>query len=109
MKLERTRGLFIDINDGGEGPRRGDVLATTRSRYWVLHSRRVKRHDAAAKPRYQMRVIRSEDITDELRAKLFRSAMRRAGGTMIFTFGWYKREKKKRTFEQHMRRGIHGE
>jgi hypothetical protein len=97
--------MFIDLRDGGEGPRRGDILASSRTQYWVLLSRRVKRHDAKALPRFQMRVIRAGDATEELKCKLFRSAMRR-GGTLVFTFDWYKRSKK--TFEQHMRRGING-
>jgi hypothetical protein len=100
--------MYMDIFDGAAGPRRGDILASPRSRYWVLHSRRVKRHDAAAPPRYQMRVIRSEEVSEELRAKLFRSAQRR-DGTHVYTFTWYKREKKKRSFENHMRRGVHGD
>jgi hypothetical protein len=98
--------MYMDMTDGSEGPRRGDAVLSPRSLYWVLHSRKVHRKSLGACPRYQMRVMRSRDVTPELREKLLASAHRRAAGSRLFNLKWYPRTKK--TFENYMKRGKQG-
>jgi hypothetical protein len=63
-----ARSLYIDINDGGMGPRRGDYIQCIgrggkyNSCYLVLTSRRVKRHNPNAVPRYTMMVDLAENV-----------------------------------------------
>lgn len=72
--------------------------------YFVLTSRKVTRRRPNVSVHIQMRVIRSQDAPDGLAEKLYRSAVRGRGQALTFKFTWYKREKKRMTFEQYMRR-----
>lgn len=85
--------IWMDLPHGEAIPKRGDRLQTTRTTYWVLTVRQVKRRDAMARPRVVMRVLKSEDVEQELREALLRSAARR-GGSMVFEFAWYPRKKR---------------
>jgi hypothetical protein len=95
--------MWIDITDGGPGPRRGDWLRSSKTLYYVLHSRKIKRRDPEAQPRYELLTIKDSEIDSRLRAMLNASAARR-GGRQCFDFTWYPRTKKVRTFEQYMNR-----
>lgn len=95
--------MWIDITDGGLGPRRGDRLRSPKTLYYVLHSRKIKRRDPGACPRYQLLTVKDSEITERLRGMLNRSAARH-GGPQRFDFTWYPREKKRMTFEQYMKR-----
>jgi hypothetical protein len=97
--------MWMDMLDGGEGPRRGDIVQTTRRTYLVLSSRKVKRRDPAAVPRYMLWAVRWWQLEPEMRMKLWNSACLR-GGQRVFTIEWYPRKKKRATFEQHMRRAM---
>jgi hypothetical protein len=94
--------MWMDIHDGSDGPLRGDRLSSSKTLYWVLHSRKVKRRDPAACPRYQLFVVKADECEPELKGWLLRSAMRREG-SRLFRFQWYPRKKKRKTFEQYMR------
>jgi hypothetical protein len=83
-------------------PRRGDRLRTTRTTYYVLAARMVKRKDPNACRRVQMNVRNMDELSEETRKALLRSAMRR-GSSQLYYFRWYPREKKKITFEQYVR------
>jgi hypothetical protein len=102
--MRSTRGLYIDMLDGEEGPKRGDRLRSPKTLYWVIHSRRVKRRDLNAVPRYQMRVLTNDEIDKDFKGRLLRSALRRNSGSRLFTFEWYPRKKKSASFEQYIRR-----
>lgn len=82
-------------------------MSSGKSLYWVLHSRIVKRRTSTTIPRYQMRVIKNEDIPNPpiLKGKLLQSAMRR-DASLLFEFSWYPRKRKAVTFEQYMREGC---
>lgn len=96
----------MDMLDGClQGPRRGDIVQTTRRTYLVLHSRRVKRKDRDAVPRYQLWSVRWWELEPEMRMALKRSADRREDGQQVFYMTWYPRKKKSQTFEQYMRHG----
>lgn len=99
------RRLFIDIPKEEDGPRPGDYVFSSGktgigTRYLVIESYRVKRHDPEALPRYQMKV---ETVTEEeVDVPQVHSGARR-----LFMFAWYPRKKKRRqTFEQFMRRTV---
>ena len=93
--------IWMDILDDSPPPKRGDLLRSPGTTYYVLHSRRVKRKDPNAPPRYTMFTAKMQDLEPGLRARLLTSAMRR-GGSYLFEFQWYPRTKKRMTFEQYM-------
>lgn len=87
------RKIWMDIHDGLV-PRRGDVLQSPKSTYYVLHSRRIKRRVQTAVPRFQLFVLREDEFDDEvLLAALGRTAKRR-GGYQLIKFTWNSRNKK---------------
>ncbi len=100
--MNETHSLFVDFWPADLLPRRGDRLNSPRTVYWVLHARLVKRRDPQARPRVQMVVIKDQDIGVDLVERLYRSASRRSIGSQIFTFTWYPRKRKAKTFEQFM-------
>jgi hypothetical protein len=102
-EMDRVRSLYLDFRDGGPFPRRGDAVSSGKTLYYVLSARQVKRRDPAAATRIQMKVIREQDMRAGLPERLVRSAARGHGQSLLFTFTWYKREKKRKTFEQLMR------
>jgi hypothetical protein len=93
--------MWMDIHDGSDGPRRGDRLRSPKTLYWVLHSRKVKRRDPAACPRYQLFVVKADECDAVVKSRLLNSALRR-GSSRLFEFQWYPRKKKRKTFEQYM-------
>lgn len=96
---------WIDILDGGPGPKRGDLVQTNigdrRERTWiVLRARHKKR---AKRPfRYDVWAARWWELEPEMRLRLFQSAQRN-GGQRIF---WMRRypAKKRKSFEDWMAR-----
>lgn len=96
-------GMWMDLYNADErAPRRGDRLRTTRTTYYVLAARMVKRKDPNACRRVQMNVRKMEELSESTRRALLRSAMRR-GASLLYYFRWYPRHKKKITFEQYVR------
>lgn len=91
----------MDMNDGAPHPQRGDRMRTTKTLYYVLHSRLVKRRVEDAVPRAMLFVEKADDLEQETRNALLRSAVRRRG-SYLYRFAWYPRKKKKMTFEQYM-------
>lgn len=90
--MGERRRLFIDILDGGPGPRRRDYVVSVGKQgigtiYLVLRSRQVKRRDPSAVPRFSLDV---------------KVVPNYPGTAKIFEFHWYPRKKK--TFEDHMKR-----
>jgi hypothetical protein len=98
--------IWMDMLDGGPGPKRGDIVQTTMRTYLVLKSRRIKRRDPAAVPRHQLWAVRWWQIEPEMRNQLKASADRRPRGQQVFYMTWYPRKKKTKTFEQYMERHI---
>lgn len=104
--------MWMDILDGGPGPKRGDLIYTAlkdrrgmRMRI-VLRSRLMKRRDSSKPPRYQLWMERWWEIEPEVRMRLWRSACRRPGGQRVFFLDWYPRKKKAKNFESMMRRST---
>lgn len=96
MKSERRR-LYMDIQDGGPGPKRGDFVVSMGKKgigtmYKVLRSRKVQRRDAAALPRFTLFV------------KIWPKEKWPPPSGQVFEFRWYPRKKK--TFEQWMKRRV---
>ena len=92
--------LFIDILDGTPGPRAGDRVASVgvsgeiNSVYLVLRSRRIRRRDPQAVPRWSMQV---EKIEGETQKPNKRARWR------WFEFQWYSRApQRKLNFKQWM-------
>lgn len=89
--------LYIDILGGREVPSPGWYLqamgrkGARNSAYLVLTARTVKRKNPNAFPRITMDV----EIVDEI-----------PKGAKVFEFFWYPRKKRKRTFEQDIRRKV---
>lgn len=86
------RRIWMDILDGGPGPRRRDYVVSVGKRgvdttYLVLQSRQVKRRDPTAVPRFSLDV---------------KVVPNSPGTAKIFEFHWYPRKKK--TFESYMKR-----
>ena len=96
--------MWMDILDGGPGPRRGDIVQTTVRTYLVLRSRRIRRKDQNAPPRYALWMVRWWQLEPEMRMLLYVSAERRADGQRVFYLKWYPRKKK--GFEDYMKRGA---
>jgi hypothetical protein len=89
-------------------PKRGDIVQTNvgskRERTWlVLGVRRAKREPKGV-PRYKIWAARWWELEAEMRMALYRSAERNGGQGIIY-FRRYP-AKKKKSFEQHMRRKI---
>lgn len=102
--------MWMEILDGGRGPKRGDLvqsaIGTKRERTWiVLSSVRIKRREASALPRYRLKMLRWWDVPPETRMRLYRWA-RSHGGQGVFWLQRYPAKKKKRTFEDYMRRVV---
>lgn len=101
-------GFFIDILDGGPGPKRGDLVETNvgdkRQRTWfVLRARRIRRKDRSAPARYEVEMARWWELEVEMRLRLYRSAERN-GGQRVIHFTRYRRKPKRRmTFDDYMR------
>lgn len=87
--------MYIDIHGGREVPEAGWYLqaigrhGTKNSAYLVRTARKAKRRDPKAAPRIMMDVEVVDEIPD---------------GASVFEFCWYPRKKRKRTFEQDIRR-----
>ena len=94
--------MWMDILDGGPLPRRGDRLRSSKTTYFVLHARQVKRRDPKACPRAMMKVAKLEELEESTRAALIRSAIRGHDASILFNFRWHPREKKRKSFEQLM-------
>ena len=102
--------LTIDMLNGGDIPRRGDLVQTNvgnkRERTcFVLRSRALKPINGV--PRASLWVERWWELEPEFRMKLFRSAERR-GGQKYIRYHGYRAKKKKQAFEAYMRGEIHG-
>jgi len=102
--------MYLDLTDGTEiGPDTGDWLVSRGSAgawgtaYFVVESRRVKRRDPSAFPRFEMRVEGAQ-ITEDCFVHALLAAKR--GELKIFEFHWYKRQSRRLTFEQHMARRV---
>ena len=98
--------LTIDMLDGSEPPKRGDLVQTNvgsnRERTWfVLKVRRLK--DRIGVPRCKVWMERWWDVEPELRMRLYQSAERH-GGQRVIHFKRYPAKKKARSFEQYMAR-----
>ncbi len=100
---ECVRSLYMDCDGDGPVPRRGDRIVTSKTIYFVLYARRVRRRDPNASVRVQMNVMRVQDMSEGLDDRLLRSAARDHVQSMSFSFYWYRRGKKQKTFEQYMR------
>ena len=98
--------MWMDILDGGPGPKRGDIVQTTVRTYLVLRSRRIRRKDPSAPPRYGLWMVRWWQLEPDMRQRLGDSAARRADGQRVYYLKWYPRKKK--TFENYMKRGKQG-
>jgi hypothetical protein len=89
--------MYVDILYGREKPEPGWYLqaigrhGTRNSAYLVLTAREAKRRDPQDSPRIYMDV---ELLVDSEIPK----------GAHVFEFYWYPRKKRKRTFEQDIRR-----
>ena len=103
IQIGRVRSLYLDFCDARPYPRRGDQVSSGKTLYFVLKARKVKRRDKSAPVRIQMLVIRELDLPDGMQGRLLQTAVRGHGHVLLFTFSWYKREKKSRTFEQYMK------
>jgi len=70
-RINPRPSMWIEIHDGGEGPKPGNYIVTTgkkidsrtgapqwNSAYLVLHARKVKRRDPRALPRYRLKTLR---------------------------------------------------
>ena len=85
----RVRSIYMDFGRRCVLPGRGDRIRTNgETLYWVLCTHRVRRKDPAAPVRIAMGVITSEDIEEELKGRLLRSALRR-GSSILFRLGNY--------------------
>lgn len=84
----------MDMLDGAPHPRRGDRLTTTKTLYYVLAARVVKRRDPNAVVRAALTVAKADEMEPELRHALLRSAIRR-GASLLYRFKFYPRTKKK--------------
>lgn len=100
---------WMDIQDGGPAPKRGDLIQSNvgdrRERTWlVLHARHMRR--AQFPRRYQIHAARWWELEPEMRQRLYRSALRN-GGQSVFWLKRYPAKKRKPTFEEYMaRRGF---
>lgn len=101
-EIDRVRSLYLDFHDEGPYPRRGDELSYGNTLYLILAARQVKRRAPNSCVRIQMRVIRAQDAPEGLMNRLYRSALRGRGMSMRFNFTWYKRVKKRKTFEEYI-------
>ena len=104
--------LFIDMLNGGPALKRGDLVQTNvgdrRERTWiVLRSVRMKRREVSSVPRYRVWMSRWWELEPEARKRLYESAERN-GGQRVLSFVRYPARKKK-TFENFMKRGVHRE
>jgi hypothetical protein len=95
----------MDFDSGGPYTRRGDRITTGRTLYFVLYARKIRRRDPNASKRIQMRVIRTQDMTEGLEERLLRAAVRDHQDSLIFSLSWYPRSKKTMNFEQYMKQG----
>ena len=101
-EVGRVRSLYIDLQDEKFVPRRGDRIETSRTVYYVLYARRVRRRDPSALTRIQMNVIRAQDMPVGLRERLIQSALRGHQCSRSFPFFWYPRTKRRISFEQYI-------
>jgi hypothetical protein len=94
--------LTMDIPADAPPPKRGDLVQSPGTLYYVLSAIQVKRRDPEAPRRYTMKVAKAGEIEPELIEALVQSADRR-GGSNRYRFVWDKREKKSKSFESLMR------
>ncbi len=97
--------LVIDMLDGGDIPRRGDLVQTNvgnkRERTcFVLRSHRLKPIHGV--PRAKLWAERWWQLEPEFRLALFRSAERRDGGQKYIRFNRYKAKKRAMSFHRYM-------
>jgi hypothetical protein len=83
----------------GKQPERGDRLHFPKTTYVVLSSRKVKRRDPAAGPRYSILAV--EDLELRVRAPRLYEKLK-TGANFGYECTWNPR-KKKRTLEQLIR------
>ncbi len=102
-EIGRVRSLYMDFSSSGPYPRHGDRMNSGKTLYYVLFAREVKRRSPDACVRIQMRVMRAQDMADGLEERLLRSAVREHFESLVFSFSWYSRKKKRLSFEQYMR------
>jgi len=99
--------LWYDAPNG-MAPKRGDLMQSNigdkRERTWII-LKAVKRR--TYRNRYNIWSARWWELDAEFRMKLFLSAQRN-GGQNVFPLYRYP-VKKKKSFEQHMRRGDYGD
>jgi hypothetical protein len=103
-EIGRVRQMYLDFHDEGPYPRRGDEVYSGKTLYLVLTARQVKRQDPKPGVRVQMRVIRGEDTPEGLRDRLYNAALRGRGKSMQFSVNWHNRGKKRKTFEEYIKR-----
>ncbi len=97
------------LDFSGEGtPKRGDLVHTfvgnKRERTWLVLRVERMRTKPKGVPRFKLWIERWWELEPEFRMRLFRSAERSGGQGVIYTHRYPARKKK--TFEQHMRRAI---
>ena len=97
------RRITYEWHGSGRGPLRGDRLRSTRSTYYVLHSRTIRRRDPEACPKFALCIENVDELPTSLRGALLRSAIRR-DASILFHLRWDSRRKKTVTFEELMRR-----
>ena len=101
-QVNRIRRIYMDLSPGKDTPKRGWYVLTISEKgvgtvYQVMRSREVNRRDPEACRRVNLWVkVIARKPDDKFLATL-------DGKTKIF-LQWYSRKKKKRTFEQYMRR-----
>lgn len=95
--------IYMDIPPDAPPPKRGDIVLSPRTSYYILHARKVSRRDPSARPRYHLHVAKPDELDWDTQLALLRSADRR-GGSFRWEFRWYPRKKKTRSFEVYLGR-----
>lgn len=82
-------------HDTGLGPpKRGDMLQSSRTSYWILRAVSVVRRSPAAPPQFKLTVARAHELEDSTVALLQRRALRSGLQFKVHPLYWNSRSKK---------------